>query len=265
MQVNSISANRPAFKSMSDIETLASLDENQVRQLAYAKTSAEVNDKKHRRIGNTIYYTTPLVAGLASAADNPGKILATVKTVAGDVAKTVNLSRAARLGSFLSTTALWATGYMVADAVFGSKHIIEKHSPALKEFSQNHPFLSSVVGWGVAIAGTLAAYKGGAKLIGKLPKGTFDKVSVAVAEKLNASKVLNKVSEKIAKVPSGIKTFGKSMISFAPWIMIFAGMSHNVDHESVKARDLQKNYQDLKLAQAVAREKLNAEDSAEIE
>ena len=55
MQVNSISANRPAFKSMSDIETLASLDENQVRQLAYAKTSAEVNDKKHRRIGNTIY------------------------------------------------------------------------------------------------------------------------------------------------------------------------------------------------------------------
>lgn len=45
MQVNSISANRPAFKSMSDIETLASLDENQVRQLAYAKTSAEVDDK----------------------------------------------------------------------------------------------------------------------------------------------------------------------------------------------------------------------------
>ena len=154
---------------------------------------------------------------------------------------------------------------MVADAVFGSKHIIEKHSPALKEFSQNHPFLSSVVGWGVAIAGTLAAYKGGAKLIGKLPKGTFDKVSVAVAEKLNASKVLNKVSEKIAKVPSGIKTFGKSMISFAPWIMIFAGMSHNVDHESVKARDFQKNYQDLKLAQAVVREKLNAENSAEVE
>ena len=55
------------------------------------------------------------------------------------------------------------------------------------------------------------------------------------------------------------------MISFAPWIMIFAGMSHNVDHEWVKARDFQKNYQDLKLAQAVVREKLNAENSAEIE
>ncbi len=265
MQVNSISANRPAFKSMSDIETLASLDENQVRQLAYAKTSAEVNDKKHRRIGSTIYYTTPLVAGLAAAADNPGKSLATVKNAAGEAVKTVNLSRATRLGSFLSTTALWAAGYMVADAVFGSKNIAEKHSPALKEFSQNHPILSSVVGWGVAIAGTLAAYRGGAKLLDKLPKDKFNKVYIAVAEKLNASKLLNKVSEQIAKVPSGIKTFGKSMISFAPWLMIFAGMSHNVDHESVKAKDFQRNYQDLKLAQAVAREKLSADNSEEIE
>ena len=46
MQVNSISANRPAFKSMSDIETLASLDENQVRQLAYAKVSISLIDLK---------------------------------------------------------------------------------------------------------------------------------------------------------------------------------------------------------------------------
>lgn len=260
MQVNSISANRPAFKSMNDLEMLASLDDVQVQKLAYAKTSADVNDKKHRRIGNAIYYATPLVAGLSSAAVNPGKIATVVKNAATSATKTVNLSRASRLGSFLATSALWTSAYIIADTVFGAKHFAEKHSSKLKEFSQNHPFLSSVVAWGTAIAGSALAYRGGSKLISKFPKGASDKVVISVAEKLNSSKILNKASEKIAKVPAGIKGIAKNIISFAPWIMIFAGLSHNVDHESVKAKDFKQNYRDLKLAQAMAREKLNADN-----
>lgn len=67
MQVNSVSlagnTKNASFKSMQrEFETLAALDDNQVRQIAYAKASHDVNDKKHKRISNALYFSIPIAA-----------------------------------------------------------------------------------------------------------------------------------------------------------------------------------------------------------
>lgn len=250
MQVNSVSLNstssKPAFKSFqSDVETLAMLDDNTVRKIAYAKASHDVNDKKHKRITNALYYSIPLAAGLAAAVRTP---------------KFSKYTRSLKLNNFVATTLNWAGTFAVIDLVFGAKRRLDRKNPTMNEFTKNHPVVSTLATIGASIGAIFALGKGASKLTSKFAsKLTFKDLRSAVTfnNKLNNNKFLNKASEKLAKVPAGIKGFAKGVLDYAPMLLIFSSIAHSFGHERVKATEYQNNYRDIKTAQAMIREGLS--------
>lgn len=254
MQVNSVSLNnagsKTSFKSMRDeLETLAALDDKQVRQIAYAKASHDVNDKKHKRIDKALYASIPVAAGLAAA-----------------VTRTPNVgkyTRALRLNNFLGTALNWAGTFLAIDLVFGAKRKLEKSNPSMNEFSQNHPVLSTLGAIGASLAAIWGLGKGSSKLVSKIvskasPKQTkaADKMFEKFVTKLNKNKTLNNISKQLGKVPSGIKNFAKGVLDYSPLLLIVSSIAHSFGHEKVKTQEYANNYRDIKTAQAMVRQGL---------
>lgn len=270
MHVNSISAGSSVNQSFgqSNIERLANLSEEDIRKLSYKKASHDVNDKKHKRITNTLYYSLPLAAGIAAAIRNPGKAEAVIK--AGKKAtKNINLGRAIRFNNFVSTVASWGVTLLAVDAIFGGKRALDKHVKSVGDFSKEHPILSVLGTMGVATVAMLGFgklyTKGLNKLVSTLPKEKLDKAAVELAQKLNKNKVLNGISKKLAKVPSGIKNFAAGVIDYSPMLLVATSIVHSFSHQNAKNLEVQNNYRDLKIAQAQAREYLENKAEAEAE
>lgn len=240
-------------------EQFADMDDQTLKQLAYMKASYSVNDKKHKRISNALYYSIPLAAGLAAAVKNPVKALSAKGLV--------NSSRALRLGNFAASTLSWAGTFAMIDVIFGGKRQLDKASPAVREFSEKHPIASTIATIGASIGAIFLAGKGISKLVNKMmPKAsstlskTFStkelRAVAKVSDKLNNSKILNWTSAKLAKVPSAIKNFAKGVIDYGPILLICSSIAHSFNHQNVKAREVVKGYEELKDAQAQVREKL---------
>ena len=247
------------------LEQFANLNDRQLQQLAYMKASYNVNDKKHKRISNALYYSIPLAAGLAAAIRTPAKTLSAKGLV--------NSSRALRLGNFAASALSWAGTFAAIDLIFGGKRQLDKSSPAVREFSEKHPIISTIATIGASIGAIFLAGKGISKLAKKvLPKasGTLSKTfstkelrAVAkVSDKLNNSKILNWASEKLTKVPSAIKNFAKGVIDYGPILLICSSIAHSFNHQNVKAKEVVMSYEQIKDAQDQVRTALaNAEDS----
>lgn len=264
MQVNSVSsamAGKTSFGRKHDrnedyvlnpriLNEFANMDDKTIRQAAYLKASHDVNDKKHNRITSALYYSIPLAAGLAAAVRTPalGKY-----------------TRSIKLNNFVGTALNWIGTFAAIDLVFGAKRKLEKHSPAVNEFSQNNPVMSTLASIGVSLAAIWGAGKGISKLASKVASKATKKQNIAALRsfvklnnKLNDSKVLNKMSEHLAKVPSGIKEFAKGVLDYSPLLLIVSSITHSFGHEKVKAQEYANNYRDLKTAQAITRERLAA-------
>ena len=264
MLVNSISAQNVESKQSfgrrnrerEALERFADLDDRSIRQLAYQKASVDVNDKKHRRISSALYYNIPIVAGLAAAVRTPA-------------AK--NMTRALRLRNFGATALSWAATFAAIDLVFAGKRKLDKASPAVKDFSANHPIVSTLATIGASIG---AIYLGG-KGVSKLAEKVMAKSANAISNKfsikqlrgmaklnnaLNNNKALNYVAEKMAKVPSSLKNFAKGVLDYGPILLICSSIAHSFNHENVKARQVVKNYEQIKEAQANVRDALDNED-----
>lgn len=264
MQVNSVSLNnpsaKPAFKAATreQLEAFADLDDKAIRQLALTKTSHEVNDKKHNRIKRALYWSIPLAAGIAAATASPGKIVSKLGT---------NFSRSARLTNFAAQTLSWAGTFLAIDAVFGAKSQMDKHIPSMKKFTQEHPVVALLGTVGAAIGTMFGLRYGAGKLFAKFapaktPVKTL-KSFINFNSKLNNSKVLNKTSELMAKVPSALKNFGQGVLNWSPMLLIFGSLTHSMNHEKVKTQQFVNNYQNMKGAQAVVREGLAMQDAVE--
>lgn len=260
MQVNSVSSanygTKPSFKSNGiDMETFVNLSDKDLKNLAYAKASYDVNDKKHKRINNAIFYSIPVVAGLGAAVNTVAPAL---KKSKGAAKKLTGLLRTARLKNFAKTTALWTSMFLAADAIFGAKHYLDKKSTTAKEFSEKHPVLSTFTAIGVGLAAVFGVSKGFPKLL-KAMKTTqlgkdLMKQEGKLATKLADSKLINKLSKMTAKVPAAIKSFGKGVLNWGPLMLVLTSIMHTSSHEHAKATEYAKNYETLKTAQAVARE-----------
>lgn len=283
MQVNSVSSravesqqsfgkrHRNVDKKTLELEALerfANMDDRELGMLAYKKASYSVNDKKHKRISNALYYSIPLAAGLAAAIKTPSKVLSK--------AGLVNTSRALRLGNFAASALSWAGTFAAIDLIFAGKRKLDKASPTMNEFSTNHPILSTIATIGASIGAIFLAGKGISKLAGKLLPKTAGALSskfsvkelralAKTSDKLNNSKILNKVSEKLAKVPSAIKNFAKGVIDYSPILLICSSIAHSFNHQNVKTREVVRNYEELKVAQAQVREALENEELPNVE
>lgn len=247
------------------LEQFAQMDDNSLRRLAYMKASYSVNDKKHKRISDALYYSIPLAAGLAAAVRTPAKLLSKKGLV--------DSARALKLAQFAGTALSWAGTFAIIDVMFGAKRQLDKSSPAVREFSNNHPILTTLATIGASVGAVFLGAKGLSKLASKvLPKasGTLSKkfstpelrTIASVSKKLNNNKVLNYVSEKMAKVPSAIKNFAKGVIDYGPILLICSSIAHSFGHQNVKAKEVVKNYEQLKDAQAQVRDAIENEQIA---
>ena len=236
MQVNSVSSAQ-SFRSLPlEARVIAALDDDQLKSVAYQKAKRDVEDKKHRRIDNLLYFSIPLSSAFAAAVN------------AKDVSRIARLGLGSRLAA--SLTLPFAT---VAGA-FAIKNQADKHSRTSALFSANHPILTAVT----ALAGGLlaaAAIRGGVSALAPKVMKHVDTAHLTenLAKKLNESKVLNSVSRQLDKLPSSLKEFSKAALSWTPYVLVATQIGHMFNHDRVKTNEYYKNYEALKDVQNAVR------------
>ena len=252
MQVNSVlsssNANNPAFKASLQEQLYASLKDRDLKSIAWAKASHDVNDKKHRRLDNALFLTLPLAGGLSALARTY-----TSGVVEAFGAKNI---RALRTLQFAKHTAAWGVGLAALGLLWNAKDYLATKIDIVK----NNPVISSIATF-VAGFGVLAAVdKAGIKALSKIINSIDDKTAVSAAIKarkvLNNSELLNRASKFASKFPSPIKDMAKGAASFAPLIVICTQIGHMFGHQRVKSQVAQRNYEELKQAQENIREKI---------
>jgi len=236
MQVNSVSSAQ-SFKALPlEARVLAAMDDNQIRSVAYKKAEHDVDDKKHRRIDSLMYYSIPLSSAFATTVNTQG------------------LSRVARLGLGTKLAASLTLPFAAVMGAFGVKNQIDKHSRTSALFSANHPILTAIT----ALAGGLlaaGAIRGGVSALAPKVMKHIDttKLTESLAKKLDESKVLNFASKQLDKLPSSLKEFSKTALSWTPYIIIATQIGHMINHDRVKTNEYYKNYEALKTFQSVVR------------
>ena len=242
MQVNSVSSQVNSKASFGNrdyqravLEEFAKADDRALRKAAAQITETQVDSKKHKRINDGIWAAVPVVAGLAAAVAVPG-------------------GRIPMLKQFVSTAALWMGAFAGIDLVNAGARALNNNSDSVRDFNKKNPTLSFILNFGAAIGGMLA---GGALVSKGISK--FGPKLVAQAKKLKVDKfikestVINKASELVAKVPSALKSFGKTVLNWSPMLLMLTALVHTSNHERAKATQTVNNYTQLKDAQSQVR------------
>lgn len=250
MQVNAVTkqtSGNQAFgrrvPTRDDLEQFAAADDRVLKNFAMQTASESVDDKKHRFLSNTIWYSLPIAAGLASIVRNPNVI-----------------GRIPKLKIFAKTAASWAGAFALIDATFAAKRAIDNNSSTAREFAKEHPVLSTITAVGAAIGAMILGSKGasalwnkyGAQAVQYLKKHGVDKA-------INDSKLITNVMANVRKLPSAIKNFTKGLIDWSPTLLIFTSLAHTFSHERAKTAEIAKNYTLLKTQQAQIRAALEAD------
>ena len=270
MQVNSVSVNKASFGNRPEVtrymaEQFAKMDDKTLKTAAYQQATVDVNTKKHNRIGKAIFWSIPLAAGLAAVVKNPAKTATKILNT--------NTSRLSNLGKFAGTALNWASTFAIIDVVFGASRKLEMSNEKTKQFSKEHPTLSFIAKVGTAVGALALAGFGFSKLARKAASkpGKFatKKLVYKFNNALNNSKVLNKVSKGLDKVPSAIKGFAKGVAEWSPMLLILTSLSHSLNHSRALAVKTGQNYGQLKESQAMIKEQLAkeaeaVEDNAEV-
>lgn len=252
MQVNSVSlsanANNMAFKATPEEHVFANLKDKDLRKIAFAKASDDVNDRKHRAIDNTLFYSLPLAGGLSAA----------VRDFAPEAVAQIGKQniRSLRLAKFGLVSASWAAGLAALSALWNTKDYLAQKIDIIK----NNPVISSVAtfaaGFGVLAAVDKYGFKGLMKVINSVDDKKVMPYIKKVRSALNNSKVLNKASEYISKFPSPIRDMAKGAAELAPLLIIGTQIAHMFGHQRVKTNVAARNYEDLKQAQQNVRENI---------
>ncbi|MCM1340000.1 MAG: hypothetical protein NC191_10050 [Muribaculaceae bacterium] len=232
-------------------EQFASFDDRQLGVLSRALASEKVNDKKHRRINNALWYSLPVVGGFAEAA-----------RVGAHVAPW-----GARIANFASGAGMWTATLLGISAISAGLRAVENHSAKVREFKKNNPGLAMLGSFGTIVAGLSlggsALVNGVPKLlrfkpISKLHQSAYETVDGLLC-RVDSKPMFKNLSSMLAKVPSPIKSATKTMAKYAPMVLIAAQFGHLFNHLSTKNRVTMDTFAELKEAQKDVRQQLAAE------
>lgn len=252
MQVSSVSlssnARNTAFSATPQEQLFATLKDRDLRNMAWAKASKDVNDRKHHRLDNALLLTLPLAGGLSAAVQKfPPEAIA--KFGAHNM-------RAVKFARFGLITASWAAGLAALGVLWGAKDYLAKEIDIIK----NNPVISSIAtfaaGFGVLAAVDKAGTKGLIKAINSVDGKKVLPYLRQARNILNDSKILNKASEFMAKFPSPIKDIARTTAELSPLLVIGTQIGHIFGHQGVKSKVAQRNYENLKQAQENIRENI---------
>jgi len=273
MQVNSVSSSSFGQKNVAPreaLEILANADDKELKYWARQQASIAVNDKKHNRIHNMLYWSLPVAAGLAAVVNNPAKAISTV----GNAAKNVRIFSPVmrNLGNFAKTAASWAGTFMFIDVLFAGRNKLTKENGAVRKFDKEHPVLSFIATAGAAIGAVILGGKAISKLSPYVSKMIKPQVEVKVLEKmikvdnkLANSKVLDKAAKGLKAIPSAIKSVLKGTVTFSPLLLLFANVAHSTNHYNAKREETLNQYMQIKQSQAVAQTVIGALDKIQKE
>lgn len=240
MQVSSIGSN---FQGRRDnVDALIGMDDNSIRQLAYMKTSAKIDHDRNRKVTNALFYNAPLAAGLGTALlTKNGNTKLFSKELTGT---------AGRMAKGLKVAAYWTAGLLAIDSLgAAADKLVQKH-PKIKEFRDEHRFLT---GLGMIVAGfsTLALlHKGVAKLAKITAPKFMQKGTERAANFLNESRIMvkakNGYKNLLAKTPSALKEIGAAALNWSPTVLLFGGLFHSIASANAENREFAKNYTELR-------------------
>lgn len=229
------------------IDDLPNASDEDLKKLAIKDAAIAVNDKKHKRINNALYWSLPVVGGLATVVRNPVK------------------GRLGNLAKFSGANASWLGTFLLIDGIFAVKNKVSKNSDTVRKFDQNHPIISLGLTIGASIGAVALALTGGSRLANKAIKAVkpenaekLTNIVTKLDKVLENSKVLNTISKGIDKVPSSLKGLAKGIIDWAPMMMIIGQLSHSFNHAAVKNNVANQNYAELKIARDEARAEVEA-------
>ena len=269
MQVNAISVSNPSFRASEREKQFAALDDAALRTLAWNKASVDVNDKRHNRLDKAMYLSLPIVGGISTLVHKLEyePIKDAIINVPSNKIRTAKLARAGRVAG------AWAVALGAVSALWGAKDFAEKSVKSVKEFSKDHPVLTTMgaiaASFGAVVFANRVSYKAMNKFLFKDAQkavGDFSKLT-KLDKALNNSKILNSAEKFIKKMPPVLKEIGKNVVDFLPWIVIGTQITHSWGHQSAKLEQANKNYAQMKTAQEMIRqdiadEKIDEEISA---
>ncbi len=256
MSINAINPNLNSSKRRADVDAFINLDDNSLRKIAYMQAVDPKADKRSRRKSNLLMNSIPVAAGVLAAAKTPKLITKT--------------GRLGKIAQFAETTTKWFLAFGIIDLVAAGRNKIHQKSEKAREFAQKHPILSLATTVGASMLAIGGAYKGFGKVADKvLPKITDkygDKITKAVVNlgnKLDNSKVLNKMSELTSKVsnktPEFVKSIGQGLLEWSPLILGISAISNTSKHAHNKANAINEKYIELKDKQIVLAQAKNRE------
>ena len=188
MQISAIS-NQGFTGRRTNIDNVIAQDDSVLREVAVNAALQHSDDKKHKKINNALWYSVPIVAGLAAGILNKGQSTLFHKTITGTAAK---------LASGLKHAAGWGIALGAADAIVGGKNLLTKHSEEAREFEKKHPFamFAGLLGTGLAVLAVLP--KGISKLYSKIsPKviGNLAAKTGKIADSINNNNFVKKANK----------------------------------------------------------------------
>lgn len=269
--------------SRENVDALINASDYELQQRAYRKTVNSIDSEHHRKLSNALFYSIPLVAGAAAFLLSKGKTQFFGKLLSGTAGKLADgVKVGARWGAAVGTVGLLD--------LFGKK--LRKESESVSNFENNNPLLT----FAAKVAGAIGIFYLGAKgarnlgrglraigasaeqtfIKGKFSKGTkriadvinpkfinnIQNKTAKAADKINGSpkiaKIVDGVRKFFGKAPAPIKNIGKTVLAWSPVAVLFGGMFHDIDHQSVKNREFANNYNKLKTKQEnVTRARMN--------
>ena len=249
MPVNAINSINPSFTGRGDnISAFVNLDDDSIRQLAYAKASKNIDYKRYKRQNAVLDFALPIAGGLSAAAF---------------------AQKGSRLAHFGAGFGSWTLFLAGMGAIFGLENAVMRKSEKANDFRERHPFMFFV---GSAIAAFVAGdaamkygIKGVEKIVGTKGYASFAKGAKGFMDSVMAksfvSTPVNFVKDKISKTPSAIKEAMKFAAQWSPVAVIFGSLAHDVKVNNKINSEYYNSYADLKEKQLLfAQYKLNEMD-----
>ena len=241
MQINAVSTNGTDFGNYTRLgsdrmEEFANADNKTLMQMSRIVASQQIDDRKHKRLHNAMWYSLPIAGGLASVVSNP---------VVGRIPK---------LKVFTKVAAAWAGKFALIDATWAVARGISNNSKAVHEFNEKHPIASTILTLGATVAALYGAGKGANWLVGKYGDKVVKYLKGKNVDKfIKENKTITKVMQTVRKAPSAIKEFSKGLIRWSPFIIVATSIGHTISHEKARAVAETRNFETLKANQEKVR------------
>lgn len=246
MQVSAINYAGQSFQSnkrkRDNVDEVISYNDQKICDIAL-KTALD-KEKHRRKTLKRIYYSVPLIGGLAAAALTRGKSTFLSTEVSGLAAKAANGIKSAGNWSFLLGTAV---------ATSMGLNAAEKKSKTLRNFRNEHPILTFLGQCAAFFAATTFIPLGASKLYSKIKPEhlkTIGKGVNSIAGHLNnikAPEFIKNAGAAISKhTPDWAKSIGETVLSYAPHITLFTGLISSFRNDAKTASDFYGTYAALK-------------------